>query len=1185
MAIRAALHHKTSYLFDRPTQVFPHEIRLRPAAHTRTPIANYSLHIEPANHFLNWQQDGYGNWVARVVFPELTEKMSIEVDLHADLTVINPFDFFVEDYAERFPFSYREGLRAELAPFIETEPAGAELGKLIAAVQDALPADGLRVVDFLVAANHRVQSMVGYTIRLEPGVQAPDVTLERKLGSCRDSAWLLVQLMRHLGLAARFVSGYLIQLTADVKPLDGPAGPTSDFTDLHAWAEVYIPGAGWIGLDATSGLLTGEGHIPLAATAHYRSAAPVIGATSKCEVEFEFAMNIDRILEDPRVTKPYTEDQWQEIDRLGEQVERDLQALDVRLTQGGEPTFVSVDDMEGAEWNTDALGEHKRRLAGELLHRLRARFGPGGVLHYGLGKWYPGEPLPRWALDCYWRRDGEPLWLDDRLIAEDSPRISLSADAVQRFASALAAQLKLPRDRFIDAWEDPLVALKEESQLPIDFDLSTADLADGDERKRLVRLLEKGGITRPAGLVLPLRPAPRLDPATPTTWESGPWPTRRPRLFLLPGDSPIGLRLPLHSLPTYRGPAGEIGFFPADPFAPRAALPPALQTQAAAALGADADVDPAWTAWAQQHRGGGGSTLERAGAGPLDVGIGSTAGGPATTGTGTAADAGGARRTPVPGSHPELPPLQRRQPHPALLTGQDAPVGVVVDTALCLEARGDTLHIFLPPLPCLEDWVRLVQSIELAARALDQPVRLEGYTPPHDPRLRRLAVTPDPGVIEVNVHPAHDWAELRGIVTELYADARQIRLSTEKFMLDGRHTGTGGGNHVTLGGANPADSPLLRRPDLLRSLLTYWQNHPGLSYLFSGQFVGPTSQSPRVDEARDDNLHELEIAFAEMDRVAPPGGTCPPWITDRLLRHLLTDLTGNTHRAEFSIDKLYSPDGPTGRLGLLEFRSFEMPPHERMSLVQLLMLRALVARFWREPYRAPLVRWNTELHDRFMLPHFVQQDLNDVLRDLAEAGYLFDPRWFEPFIEFRFPRYGTASYEGVTLELRQAIEPWHVLGEEMSGSGTARYVDSSVERLQVRVSGMVGERHWVRCNGRPLPLVPSGTRGEFIAGVRFKAWNPPSSLHPTIAPHGPLVFDLVDGWNRRSMGGCTYHVAHPGGRSNVDFPVNANAAESRRFARFQAQGHTQGRIPGRSPVRDRDFPCTLDLRSYPHGSD
>ena len=1177
MAIRAALHHKTAYRFDRTVQVFPHEIRLRPAAHTRTPVSSYSLKVEPASHFLNWQQDGYGNWIARLVFPEPTDYVSVEVDLHADLTVINPFDFFVEAYAEKFPFAYPAALSSELTPFLVQEEGGPLLDALEAAVTAALPEDGQRTVDFLVSVNTRLQSLVNYTIRLEPGVQTPEETLTRKLGSCRDSAWLLVQLMRRLGLAARFVSGYLIQLTADQKPLDGPAGPTSDFTDLHAWAEVYVPGAGWIGLDATSGLMTAEGHIPLAATAHYSSAAPVIGATGKCEVEFEFAMDVTRVVEDPRVTKPYTDAQWERIDVLGRQVEGDLAAMDVRLTQGGEPTFVSVDDNESAEWNIAALGPHKRRLAGELLHRLRARFGPGGVLHYGIGKWYPGEPLPRWALDCYWRRDCEPLWLDDRLIAEDHPRAPVAADAAQRFLQGLLEELQLPAGHGLEAWEDPLVALKEEAQLPFDMDLTKEKLEDGDERKRLIRLLEQGGIKRVAGYVLPLRAAPRLHASAPTQWETGPWTTRRPRLYLLPGDSPIGLRLPLKSLPMHRGPAGETGFFTADPFASTGALPPSLQSPAQALA---SSADPARESWLTARSA---QTLAPADAADAPAGTQGVAlasashdGIPATwptdRGVGLGASSGPARTR-------ELPALARRTIRPDLLPGRALLQDFVVATALCVEVRDGTLHVFLPPLTCLEDWIRLIQCVELTARKLDLPVRLEGYTPPHDPRLRKLSVTPDPGVIEVNVQPAADWDELSSIVTSLHHEARLTRLSTEKFMLDGRHTGTGGGNHVTLGGRHPADSPLLRRPDLLRSLLTYWQNHPGLSYLFSGQFVGPTSQSPRVDEARDDQLHELEIAFAEMERMAPTGLGCPPWITDRLLRHLLTDLTGNTHRAEFSIDKLYSPDGPTGRLGLLEFRSFEMPPHERMSLTQLLLLRALVAKFWKTPYRAPLVRWNTELHDKFMLPHFVQQDLRDVLRDLREDGYDFDPSWFDPFIEFRFPRYGTATYENVTIELRQAIEPWHVLGEEMSGSGTARYVDSSVERLQVKVTNMTSERHWVRCNGVPVPLVPTGTRGEFVAGVRFKAWNPPSSLHPTIHPHGPLVFDLVDGWNGRALGGCNYFVSHPGGLSYDQFPVNANTAEARRFARFQARGHTAGRIAPRAVVRDRDFPCTLDLRS------
>ena len=1117
MAIRVALHHKTSYKFDRLVTLSPHEVRLRPAPHARTPILSYSLSITPAQHFLNWQQDPYGNYIGRAVFPEATKELDFTVDLIADMTVINPFDFFLEDYAQHFPFAYPEALKLELAGYLhfEDDPEVAEW--IAMARRDILKKD-LMTNDFLVAINQRLQGDIGYLVRMEPGVQTPAETLEKRSGSCRDSGWLLVQILRGMGLAARFVSGYLIQLKADQQALDGPSGTDVDFTDLHAWAEVYIPGAGWIGLDPTSGMLAGEGHIPLACTAIPSSAAPVSGFTDVAEVEFHHVMTVTRIHEDPRVTKPYADADWHKIDALGQQVDYDLQAMDVRLTQGGEPTFVSIDDMDGAEWNTLAHGDKKRELAGELMLRLKNHFAPGGMLHYGQGKWYPGEPLPRWALNIFWRTDGQPIWRNKALFSDEKKADGYGADHAKRFTEALVSTLGLPSDSPIPAYEDVLLQARREENLPVNLDPLKADLKAPEERRRLARLLENG-LGAVAGYVVPLKPEEladdaraRLSIAVPTTWRTSAWPLKREHLYLIEGESPLGLRLPLNALPWVQ-PEDEEPEFDRDPFEPRGPLAPVAKGDG---VPSHAEIDLA------------------------------------------------ARKSAAKKVDPAPAPRE------------------VIHTALCVEVRGGRLHVFMPPLKRIEDYLALVTAVETTAAHLNMKLWLEGYQPPRDPRVKLLSVTPDPGVIEVNVQPAASWKELVHNMTTLYEEARKTRLGTEKFMNDGRHTGTGGGNHATLGGATVADSPMLRRPDLLKSLITYWQNHPALSYLFSGTFIGPTSQAPRVDEARDDNLYELAIAFQQMDKVLPTlHEGDKPWMVDRLLRNLLVDLTGNTHRSEFSIDKLYSPDGPTGRLGLVEFRAFEMPPHERMSLLQMLLLRALVARFWRQPYQAKLVHWGTALHDRWMLPHFVAQDIRDVARDLRAAGYQFEEHWFDPFIEFRFPRFGTVVYEGVEMELRQAIEPWNVLGEEMTGGGTARYVDSSVERMQLLVRGLTDGRHVVACNGRMLPLHPTGVPGEYVAGVRFRAWSPWSALHPSIKVQAPLVFDLVDTWSGRAIGGCTYHVVHPGGRSEDSSPINANAAEARRFARFWAHGHTPGQMYVYKEALNPSLPMTLDLRWQP----
>jgi uncharacterized protein (DUF2126 family)/transglutaminase-like putative cysteine protease len=1126
LAIRVALHHKTTYRYDRPVELSPHVVRLRPAPHCRTPILSYSLSVYPKTHFLNWQQDPQSNYLARLVFPEPTRMLQVEVDLVAEMVVVNPFDFFLEPSANTCPFAYETGLAHDLQPYLETEPVGPRLQALLASI-DRAPQT---TVDFLVAVNQRLQREVNYIVRMEPGIQTCEETLTTGYGSCRDSAWLMVQLLRHLGLAARFVSGYLIQLVADEKPLDGPEGPENDFTDLHAWAEVYLPGAGWVGLDPTSGLFAGEGHIPLACTPHASNASPIVGSTSAAEVVFDFAMSVTRVREEPRVTKPYTEAQWQAIDVLGEQVEADLQAGDVRLTMGGEPTFVSVDDMEGAEWTIDAVGATKRQLSAALLKRLKVRFAPGGMLHYGQGKWYPGESLPRWALACYWRADGVPIWRDTRWVADESVNGSQTIADAHAFLEALGQRLQVDTQYIVPAYEDIWALLSQERHLPLNVTPTTSQLDDPEARERLARAFERG-LGEVVGYILPLD----RRRFSPPRWVTGPWPLRSEHLLLNPGDSPIGLRLPLDSLP-WIAPEQYPHMVAPDPFmTPRDPLPGAQSYLRPEALAARET-----PTLAEQRL-----SVSEAAPAPSEPAAAVMADGHEQNGAATAAT--------------------------GRLPGR---VANDVRTALCVEPREGRLYIFLPPTRELEDYLELVADIEATAETLGMPVVLEGYAPPDDHRLRQIKVTPDPGVIEVNVHPSSSWRELVQTVSGVYADARQTRLGAEKFMLDGRHTGTGGGNHFTLGGPTPADSPLLRRPHLLRSLVAYWNNHPALSYLFSGLFIGPTSQAPRLDEGRHDSLYELDIAFRQI----PDDGPCPPWLVDRLFRHLLVDMTGNTHRAEFCIDKLYAPESSSGRLGLLELRAFEMPPHPRMSLVQQLLVRALIARFWQTPYTQPLVPWGTSLHDRFMLPHYVEADFRHVLDELRQSGYAFEAEWFAPHVEFRFPRYGQVTHAGITLELRAAIEPWHVLGEEPGAGGTVRFVDSSVERLQVRVTDVVDGRHVVACNGRRLPLQPTDTAHELVAGVRYRAWQPPSCLHPTIPVHTPLTFDIIDTWSERAIGGCTYHVAHPGGRNFDTFPVNAFEAESRRAARFEPFGHSPGPMPAPPEEHNPQFPCTLDLR-------
>ena len=897
--------------------------------------------------------------------------------------------------------------------------------------------------------------------------------------------------------------GYLVQLTSDVEALDGPSGPAADFTDLHAWAEVYIPGAGWIGLDPTSGLFAGEGHIPLSATPHPESSAPITGATEPCETTLDFSNIVTRVHEDPRVTLPYTEAAWGAICALGARVDERLAAGDVRLTVGGEPTFVSIDNQVDPEWTTDADGPHKRQRASELAARLKKVWAPQGLVQRSQGKWYPGEPLPRWQIGLFWRTDGEPLWRNAELLADPWSSGAADDDVAPTpgcmLLGAIADGLGLPASQVRPAYEDALSRLAGTVRQP-----AGEPVGAGGRSGRRCR--------RPAkGTVGPARGACHRAGRLRATAAS---PRRR---------FGLGQRRLAAAARPHRAARGRL--------ACRAAVAAELHQLASAR--ASVPGRPARQAW---QAAGGARTRRCIGRG-----------------------------------------CRGRRDRPRDGDGRRG------------QARNDgvgLLYIFVPPTEALEDFVDLVTRIEAAAAKVDCQVVVEGYGPPPDSRLQSMSVTPDPGVIEVNVAPTASFAAQKAQLETLYEQARLARLSTEAFDFDGTHGGTGGGNHITLGGITPADSPLLRRPDLLVSLLTYWQRHPSLSYLFAG----PVRRHHLAGAARRRGSRRGALRAGDRvrrDRATGVGQrrTAKPWITDRALRHLLTDITGNTHRAEFCIDKLYSPDSARGRLGLLELRGFEMPPHYQMAMVQSLLVRALVAWFWDEPLRAPLIRHGANLHGRYLLPHFLIHDIADVAADLRAHGINFDTSWLDPFTEFRFPRIGTAVFDGVEIELRGAIEPWNTLGEESTAGGTARYVDSSVERIQVRLIGADRHRYVVTANGYPIPLLATDNPDVQVGGVRFRAWQPPSALHPTITVDGPLRFELVDSVTGMSRGGCTYHVSHPGGRAYDNPPVNAVEAESRRGRRFEATGFTPGKVD-MSDIREKQArqstdvgaPGILDLR-------
>jgi len=829
--MQVAVHHQTRYLYERPISLGPQVIQLRPAPHCRVPILSYSLEVTPADRLLSWQFDPLANHVARAIFPSKTTEFAVEVSLVADITPMNPFDFVVDPAYATLPFAYADDVARDLKPFLDPCPLPDETGPRFKSFLQSLDQQGQTTVNFLVGLNARLRDEIGYTTRLEHGVQSSEETLTLRTGSCRDTSWLLVQLCRHLGLAARFVSGYLVQLTNE----GDPTSPAVDSADLHAWAEVYLPGAGWIGMDPTSGLLTAEGHIPLACSSTASGAAPIWGTVEPAKVDFEHTISVRRLNQRPFFSKPYSDEEWKQVRTVAHLVDRDLEAQDVRLTIGGEPTFVGMDEVESAQWSVEALGDLKQKLGLGLIRSLRTRTAPGALLHLGQGKWYPNEPLPRWAFHCLSRLDGVPVWEDGELFALQEKEYGFDQRDALRYLQALTRRLGASPENILPAFE------------PFE-----------DEDETAV----------PAGFVLPLR---RRQPDGHLAWSSQLWFDRPERFVLSPGDSPIGFRIPVTAMPFV---------------APETLL-------------YDCELDRD---------------------GNLVMGRAKLAASPAR----------------FPERFGQTP-----SPDPLPAVPKDAASATeLIRPSLCAQVREGRTHVFLPYVPVLADFLDLVAAVEETAQHLSMPVWVEGYPAPHDTRMRAFSLTPDPGVLEVNLPPTSAWDDLESLNAMLADEAQKHRLIAGKFAYDGGHLATGGGSHITVGGPSVAESPILRRPDLLRSMVTFWQNHPSLSYLFSGMYVGPTSQYPRVDEARVDALYELDVAFAHL-----PEGECPPFILDGLFRNLLVDVTGNSHRAEFCIDKLYPPQGQGLRIGILELRAFEMPPHYRMDLLQKLLVRALVCVF------------------------------------------------------------------------------------------------------------------------------------------------------------------------------------------------------------------------------------------------
>ena len=986
MSLAVSVTHRVTRRFAHRVSLATHWLRLRPAPHTRAHVSAYSLRVLTEPHFLNWARDPFENHLARLDLPEPVPDLTVEVALLAELRITDPFDFLVEPHAHEHPFAYEPQLAKELGPYLRIDGAGARLAPWLAGLERGSRYVVDRVGALNVLVHQHLASAAG------DGAIDLEAALARRCGTPRDLAWLLTLSLRALGLAARFTSGYRI-VAAD--------GDSTAGASLHAWSEVYLPGAGWIGLDPSAGLFVTEAYVPLASAPDPLRTEPVVGTRAPCDEERTETIDA-RIISPVAPSWPYSERDWAGIGRVAATVDRDLRAAGVRLALGRELAFVPAGEAWAPEWTTATPGPTRRHVAGAFMAVLRERLAADGVVQESTGQQFAGEPLPRWRLCCVHRLDGAPVWrrgdlLEAPACVGDKPPLATA----RRFAEALVHRLGLPPNALVTAYEDPLHRLWREAQDTIAAP-SADDLRDPAHRRRLADELSLAAPTIPAGHVLPLA----WDWAS-DGWRSGAWTFRRGRLYLLPGTSPMGYRLPLESLRTLQEP-------PAD----------------------DADCPR---------------------------------------------------------------------------------------TALCVEVRDGRVCVFVPPLRDAEHYLALVAAIEETATALTQPVALEGYGPPADPRLHQIVLEPAPGVLMLSLPLAEGFDGQLAMLRTAYDEATRVGLRAEHVRADGTRAPLGASGALLLGGPTPDESPLGRRPEILRGLVVHWQRHPSLSYFFATRAIGPGGLAPRPDEGRADALYELAIA---LERI--PAGEYPrPWLPDRLLRHLLASPDGDIRRAELCMDRLFDPATPDGRLGQLALRGWETPPCAEMAALQALLVAAVVALLARNPRVAAFERFGRALHDEFLLPTVLRHDLRTLLHDLDRAGYAFEPGWFAPFLDLLFPLHGRVQAGDIALELRTAHEPWPLLAEEVTPTGTARFVDSANERLEVRATGLTPARHVLVCNGRRVPLRTTGTEGEFVAGVRYKTWSPPATLHPTTRPVGELVFDLIDTRTGRAIAGCRFVPSPP----------------------------------------------------------